>query len=81
MNLIYSLIIGGIAGFLAGQINRGSGFGILINILLGLAGSFVGDIVFGLIGFDTTNIIARLIVSTVGALIVLFVANFFFKKG
>jgi|GEM_PF-1552230 len=47
MGIIWSLIIGGVTGWLAGQFMKGSGYGVLINILLGLVGGFVGNLVFG----------------------------------
>ena len=43
MSLIYILIIGAVSGWLAGQIMKGGGFGLLWNIILGIVGSFVGD--------------------------------------
>lgn len=75
MGIIWSLIIGGIAGWLAGQFMKGSGYGIGINILLGLVGGFVGDLVFGLVGLDATNIIGRIICATVGAVLVIVLAR------
>ena len=75
MGIIWSLIIGGIAGWLAGQFMKGSGYGIWINILLGLVGGFVGSLVFGLIGLDATNTIGRIICATVGAVLVIALAR------
>lgn len=75
MGLIWSLIIGGIAGWLAGQFMKGSGYGLLVNILLGLLGGFVGNFVFGLVGLDATNTVGRIICATVGAVLVIAVAR------
>ncbi len=50
MNLILFLIIGGVAGWLAGLIMKGRGFGILANIGIGIVGSFLGGFVFRLLG-------------------------------
>ena len=41
MGLLYSLLIGAIAGWLAGKLMKGGGFGLLINIILGIIGGFV----------------------------------------
>lgn len=76
MSLIISLLIGGIAGFLAGTIKRGAGFGFLGNIGIGLLGSFIGGLLIG----DSSNILLQIIISTIGALILLFVANLVTSK-
>ncbi|HPD87548.1 MAG TPA: GlsB/YeaQ/YmgE family stress response membrane protein, partial [Proteiniphilum sp.] len=46
------IIIGAIAGWLAGRLMRGGGFGLLVNILVGIAGSVIGGWVFGLLGIS-----------------------------
>lgn len=79
MNIIISLIIGGIAGWLAGLIRKGEGFGFFGNIILGIIGGAVGGWVFGLIGIQDTNFIGSIVVSTIGAVIVLAIANLFRK--
>ena len=78
MTLIYLLIIGAISGWLAGQIMKGGGFGLLWNIILGIVGSFVGGWVLGLlnislnVGSATVNTIIQ---SVIGAVVLLFVAG------
>ena len=47
----------------------------LFNIILGIIGSVVGGLLFGLVGFASTNIIGEIIASTVGACVVIFVAR------
>ena len=71
MGLIWSLIIGGIAGWLAGTIMKGEGYGVLINILLGIVGGLVGGWVFSLLGIAATNIIGQLICATFGAVLLI----------
>ena len=71
MGLIWSLIIGGIAGWLAGTIMKGEGYGVLMNILLGIVGGLVGGLVFGLLGLQPTNLIGQLISATVGAVLLI----------
>jgi len=46
--MIWHLILGGIAGFLAGKVMRGEGYGFIVDILLGLAGGWVGGWILGL---------------------------------
>ncbi len=79
--MLYSVIIGGIAGWLAGQIMKGGGFGILINILLGIVGGFVGGRLF-----NTFNIslldgwTGDLLEGVIGAVVILFIAGLIKKK-
>jgi len=48
--MILQLILGGLAGFLAGKVMRGEGYGFIVDILLGLAGGWVGGWVLELVG-------------------------------
>ena len=75
--LLWSIIIGGVSGWLAGKIMKKEG-SLLRNILLGFVGSIVGGIVFGLFGLGGINIIGEILVSVVGACIVLGVAGMIF---
>jgi uncharacterized membrane protein YeaQ/YmgE (transglycosylase-associated protein family) len=70
--LLLFLLIGLAAGFLAGKITKGSGFGAMWNIIIGVVGSFVGGILFWLVGLSTTNVIGQLIAATVGAVALLY---------
>ncbi|MDO6746158.1 GlsB/YeaQ/YmgE family stress response membrane protein [Gilvimarinus sp. 1_MG-2023] len=65
------LAIGAIAGWLAGTLMKGGGFGILGNIIVGIIGALVGGFVFGLLGITAGGIIGAIITSTVGAVILL----------
>ena len=71
-SLIVFLIIGVVAGFLAGKIMKGGGFGLVGDLVLGVIGAFVGGWVFGLLGILPVGIIGTLIAATVGAVILLF---------
>lgn len=75
MNIVYMLIIGAIAGWAAGNLFKGGGFGLLWNILLGIAGAVVGGFLFGLVGLATVGLIGELISATVGAVIVLWIST------
>lgn len=75
MGILIALLVGGVAGWLAGLIMKGQGYGLLVNIILGILGGFVGSMVFGLLGLDATNIIGRIICATVGAVLVVAVAR------
>jgi uncharacterized membrane protein YeaQ/YmgE (transglycosylase-associated protein family) len=71
-SLLVILIVGLIAGWLAGQLVRGSGFGIIGDIVIGVLGAFIGDWLFPRIGVHLgTGIIAAIINATLGAVILL----------
>lgn len=77
MNFFWYILIGIVAGWLAGIITRGGGFGILVNLLLGIVGGVLGGWVFGLLGFETTNMAGSLTTSTVVAILLLWLASLF----
>jgi uncharacterized membrane protein YeaQ/YmgE (transglycosylase-associated protein family) len=79
--MIYSIVIGGLAGWLAGKLMKGGGFGILINILLGIAGGFVGGWLFGKLGISFIDgLPGELLEGVIGAVVILFVAGLIKKK-
>ncbi len=68
--MIYTLIVGLIAGWLAGQVMRGGGYGVIVDILLGLVGGVVGGWLFGALGlFPGAGVLGSIIVAFVGAVI------------
>jgi uncharacterized membrane protein YeaQ/YmgE (transglycosylase-associated protein family) len=71
MGLVYSILIGIAAGFLAGQLTKGSGFGWIGNLIVGALGALLGNFVFGLLGLATENLIVRLLSATAGAVLLL----------
>jgi uncharacterized membrane protein YeaQ/YmgE (transglycosylase-associated protein family) len=72
--ILIVLLIGAIAGWLAGMILKGSSQGLLLNIVIGIIGGFIGSLVFGLLGlFPEGNIIGAIVTATVGAIILLWV--------
>lgn len=76
MGLIGSIIVGILAGFLAGKLMRGGGFGCLMNLLLGVVGGFVGDMLFRALGISWNNgWIGEVGTAVVGAVLVLYVAS------
>ncbi|MDD4601044.1 hypothetical protein SDC9_05902 [bioreactor metagenome] len=72
---IWSLLIGAIAGWIAGQLTRGHGFGIVTNIILGIVGAFVGNFTLSLLGIAAYGMLGQLIASVVGAMIILWAAR------
>ncbi len=80
MSLIVTLIIGGIAGWLAGKIMRGGGFGVLMNVVIGVVGSFVGSAMFFVLGLRATGLVGNLIAATLGAIVVLYIADYLGRR-
>lgn len=75
---LWWLIVGGLAGFLAGKLVRGGGFGIVVNILLGIVGSVIGGYLFGALGISAGDgFIGSLASATVGAIVLLVIASLF----
>lgn len=75
MGFIWFIITGAIIGWLAGLIIRGSGFGLLWNILIGIGGAFTGKFLFSLIGWQTTNLIGQIAAGVIGAIVLLWIAT------
>jgi uncharacterized membrane protein YeaQ/YmgE (transglycosylase-associated protein family) len=75
MYLLWQIAIGILAGWLAGKIMRGRGFGVLVDLLLGVVGSVVGGFIFGLLGLYAYGLIGSIVVATAGAVILLFLVR------
>ena len=65
--------IGIVAGLHAGTVMRGSGFGLIGDLIIGVIGSFIGVRVFGLLGISSGGVLGLLIAAIVGALLRLYV--------
>jgi len=70
------ILVGLIAGWAAGKIMRGSGYGALMDILLGIAGSIIGRFVLGFFGlYHGGGLITNIIVATLGAVILVWLVR------
>lgn len=70
------IVIGVIAGWLTGKIMKGSGYGFLMDMVVGLIGAFIGGWISGKLGFGTASshgLIGSIIIAVIGAVIVLLV--------
>ena len=72
-HLLLFLLIGIVAGFLAGKIMRGAGFGLVGDLIIGVIGSFIGVWVFGLLGIVAGGILGLLVASLIGAPLLLYI--------
>ncbi len=76
MSLIYFLCIGLIAGWLAGQIMKGSGYGVIGDIVIGILGAIIGGWLFGVLGImPGFGLIGSLITALIGALLLIFLVR------
>ena len=72
MSILWFLVIGLIAGWLAGMITKGRGFGIFINLVVGVLGALLGGFLFGLLGLSVHGFIGSVVMAVVGAVVLLF---------
>jgi uncharacterized membrane protein YeaQ/YmgE (transglycosylase-associated protein family) len=75
-SLLVILFVGLIAGWLAGKLVRGTGFGIIGDILVGIAGAFVASFLFPKLGFHIGGgLLSEIIYSAIGAVILLLIVR------
>lgn len=75
MNIILFLIIGLVAGWLAGQIMKGRGFGLVGNLVVGVIGAFIGGYLFRTFGIAAYGLVGALVAALVGAIILLWIVG------
>lgn len=68
-NAIWFLIIGAVAGWIAGQLVRGHGFGFWVDMIVGVVGALIGGFLLSVIGIETYGLLGQLIASAVGAVV------------
>jgi uncharacterized membrane protein YeaQ/YmgE (transglycosylase-associated protein family) len=73
MEILIFLAIGAVAGWLAGTLMKGGGFGLLKNIIIGILGSIIGGFAFGLLGISWGGLVGSIVTATAGAALLLFV--------
>jgi uncharacterized membrane protein YeaQ/YmgE (transglycosylase-associated protein family) len=81
MNLLWFILIGLVAGFLAGAVMKGHGFGLLGNLIVGVIGALLGGFLLGLLGIYTAGVIGSLISAFLGAVVLLVLIGFIKRKG
>jgi uncharacterized membrane protein YeaQ/YmgE (transglycosylase-associated protein family) len=78
-SILALLVIGAIAGWLAGKLIKGGGFGLSGNIVVGIIGAIIGQMVFNLLGIIASTLLGTIIMATIGASILLFIVGLFKK--
>lgn len=71
--LIWVLLIGAVAGWLAGLVMKGRGFGLIGNIVIGIIGAFLGSFLLAVFGIVFWGILGSLLTAFIGAVALLFV--------
>ncbi len=76
---LYFILIGLLAGWLAGRIMKGRGFGVVGNIIVGIVGAWLGNFLFGLLGISLFSLqystLELIVTATVGAIVLLYVVG------
>jgi uncharacterized membrane protein YeaQ/YmgE (transglycosylase-associated protein family) len=71
MDFLWFLLIGVAAGWLAGQLMKGDGYGLVGDLIVGVIGALLGGFLFGLLGLSATGLLGRLVTATVGAIVLI----------
>jgi uncharacterized membrane protein YeaQ/YmgE (transglycosylase-associated protein family) len=75
MEFIYFAIVGIIAGWLAGQLMKGRGFGLIGNLVVGIVGAVLGGWMFSALGISAYGTLGAIIMAVVGACVLLFIVG------
>jgi uncharacterized membrane protein YeaQ/YmgE (transglycosylase-associated protein family) len=78
--LLVLLLIGGIAGWIAGLLMKGKGFGLAGNIVIGIIGALIGGFLFSLLGIHAGGFIGAIAMATIGAALLIWLIGLI-KKG
>jgi uncharacterized membrane protein YeaQ/YmgE (transglycosylase-associated protein family) len=74
-NLIWWIIVGLIAGWAAGKIMKGGGYGAVMDIVLGIVGAIVGGFLLGLVGVSAGGTIGTILVAILGAVFLIWLSR------
>jgi len=80
MNILIWIITGVVAGWLAGLVIKGKGFGLLGNFVVGIIGGVIGGYLGSLIGISATSWIGNVLIAAAGGIILVVVFRMLFKK-
>jgi uncharacterized membrane protein YeaQ/YmgE (transglycosylase-associated protein family) len=80
MELLWFILIGIAAGWLAGQIIKGGGYGLIGDLIVGVIGAIVGGFVFRLLGISASGLMGALTTATVGAILLILALRLLWKR-
>lgn len=75
-SIIWAILIGIAAGWIAGQLFEGGGFGLIGDLIVGVLGAVVGSFLFGMLGVTAGGLVGELVMATIGAVVLLAVISF-----
>ena len=79
MYWVYAFFVGLAAGWMAGQVTRGKGLGLIGNLVVGIIGSIIGGIIFRVVGIGSYGVMGSVLSAFVGAVVLLWLLNFLKK--
>jgi uncharacterized membrane protein YeaQ/YmgE (transglycosylase-associated protein family) len=74
-NLIWWIIVGLIAGWAAGRIMKGGGYGVAMDIVLGIVGAVVGGWLMGMLGIDAGGFLGTIVIAIIGAVFLIWLSR------
>ena len=74
-SILYSLLIGAVSGWLAGQLFSGGGLGLIGNIIVGILGSVIGGFLAGKLGIGGGGLLMHILISAAGGWVLLFIIS------
>jgi uncharacterized membrane protein YeaQ/YmgE (transglycosylase-associated protein family) len=75
MSFIWWIIVGLIAGWAAGKIMKGGGYGVVMDIVLGIVGAVIGGWLVGILGIHAGGFIGTILVAILGAVILIWITR------
>lgn len=81
MEILWFLLIGIAAGWLAGVIMKGGSFGLVGDLVVGVIGAILGGFLFGLLGLEAVGLIGSLVTATVGAIVLIVILRALRRAG
>ena len=75
MEIIGFLLIGLLAGWIAGQVMKGHGFGMVGDVIVGIVGAFIGGFLFRALGITAYGFVGSLVMAVIGAIVLLFLIS------
>jgi uncharacterized membrane protein YeaQ/YmgE (transglycosylase-associated protein family) len=81
MSFVWFMLIGLAAGWLAGQLVKGGGFGLVGDLVVGMIGAILGGTLFGMLGLSASGLLGSLITATVGAIVLIVILRALNRAG
>ncbi|OGJ55485.1 transglycosylase [Candidatus Peribacteria bacterium RIFCSPHIGHO2_02_FULL_52_16] len=75
MEILVFLFIGLLAGWIAGEVMKGHGFGMIGDIVVGVIGAFIGGFLFSALGITAYGFLGSLVMAVIGAVVLLFLIS------